>query len=256
MRSKYRERGSVGKGLLAVGLAALLCSSSLAAQPTVHKIQGSEDPVPGAPDATWDDFRPFGDVAVYGSSVLFGAGTVPQFAVWLQEGLYIAAGGVLGRLVDSSTPIPGGTGTFDVVGDVRVDEHGYVFARPTPDSTSNDGIYRDPGDGLEVVADLSMPAPNTGSPFERFGPFSYDAGTVAFVGISSRQSAVYLHDGTLRIVASPETAYLREPARASLDSPTASPRPRVASPSWASGTPPTAPAGWGCSSRTGGRSSR
>ena len=114
---------------------------------------------------------------------------------------------MLARLVDSSTPLPGGAGGFGLVGDLDLDAAGFAFTAPRPDSSVDDGIYRNLGDGIEVVADLSTIAPHSGTPFEDFRSFSYGSGAVAFTGVAGGETAVYLHDGTLRTIASQKTLY-------------------------------------------------
>ena len=152
-------------------------------------------------------FLSFGDVAVHQGEVLFGAGTHYYFAVWHQDGLYRAAGGALTRVVDGATPVPGGSGNFALVGEVGRDASGFAFTLPSSDNSWEDGIYWNLGAGLQKVADLSTVAPHSGTPFERFDAFGYDARAVAFKAVAGNQSAVYLYDGNLRVIASPQTPY-------------------------------------------------
>src|SRR6185295_12427542 len=79
-------------------------------------------------------FVSFGDVAVHQGEVLFGGGSHYYFAVWHQEGLYRAAGGAVTRVVDTATPIPGGSGNFELVGEVGMDASGFAFTMPHRDS--------------------------------------------------------------------------------------------------------------------------
>jgi hypothetical protein len=154
-------------------------------------------------------FISFGDIAIHDGAVLFGGGSHQHFAVWHQDGLYVSSQGVLGAVVDSSTPIPGGGGTFGLVGEVELDARGFAFSAPHPDSTVDDGIYRNPGTGVEVVADLSTVAPHSGTPFTGFFSSSYDAGATAFIGETASRNAVYLaeDDGPLRPIATIQTPY-------------------------------------------------
>ena len=139
--------------------------------------------------------------------MLFGAGVDRHVIVWHQEGLYRSDNGVLATVADSSTPTPGGGVSFELVGEVRLDDHGFAFAMPRRNVTVDDGLYRNLGKGIEIVADLSMVAPHTGTPFSNFRAFSYDAGAVAFVAEAANQTAVYLHDGSLRAIATRQTPY-------------------------------------------------
>lgn len=152
-------------------------------------------------------FLSFGDVAVHQGQVLFGAGTHYYFAVWHQDGLYRAAGGALTRVVDGATPVPGGSGNFALVGEVERDASGFAFTLPNSDNSWEDGIYWNLGAGLQKVADLSTVAPHSGTPFERFDAFGYDERAVAFKALADDETAIYLHDGVLRLIASPQTPY-------------------------------------------------
>jgi hypothetical protein len=144
-------------------------------------------------------FVSFGDVAVHQGEVLFGGGTHYYFAVWHQDGLYRAASGALTRVVDS--------GNFALVGEVEMDASGFAFTMPHRDTTSDDGIYWSVGAGLQKVADLSTIAPHSGTPFERFNVFGYDARAVAFTASAGGKDALYLYDGNLRVIASQQTPY-------------------------------------------------
>jgi len=154
-------------------------------------------------------FTTFGDIAVHDGAVLFGGGSEQEFAVWQQEGLYLSAQGVLGAVVDSSTPIPGGSGSFDLVGEVGLEAGGFAFTRPRRNNTVDDGIYRNLGNGVEVVADLSTVAPDSGVPFTNFRAFSREAGATAFVAETAGRLAVYLAEdhGPLRPIATVQTPY-------------------------------------------------
>ena len=154
-------------------------------------------------------FTNFGDIAIHDGAVLFGGSSQLHFTVSQQDGLYLSAQGVLGAVVDSSTPIPGGSGNFDLVGEVELETGGFAFTRPHPDSSVDDGIYRNLGSGLEVVADLSTVAPPSGTPFTNFRAFSRNAGATAFVADAAGHTGVYLDedDGTLRPLATIQTPF-------------------------------------------------
>lgn len=152
-------------------------------------------------------FLSFGDVAVHQGEVLFGGGAHYYFAVWHQDGLYRAASGAVTKVVDAMTSIPGGSGSFELVGEVGIDASGFAFTMPHRDTTFEDGIYRSLGAGLQAVADRSTVAPHSGTPFERFDVFGYDARVVAFKASADDEDAVYLHDGELHVIASRQTPY-------------------------------------------------
>jgi hypothetical protein len=88
-----------------------------------------------------------------------------------------------------------------------MDASGFAFTMPHRDSSWEDGIYWNVGAGLRAVADLSTVAPHSGTPFERFDVFGYDARAVAFKASADGKEAVYLHDGELRVIASRQTPY-------------------------------------------------
>jgi hypothetical protein len=161
-------------------------------------------PIPGG---GLNRFVSFGAVAVNQGEVLFGGGTHDYFGAWQQEGLYRAAGGVVTREVDAATPIPGGSGNFALVGWVGMDAAGFAFTMPHRDSTWEDGIYWSQGTGLQAVADLSTIAPHSGTPFQSFNVFGYDARAVAFTASADGKEAVYLYDGQLRVIATRQTPY-------------------------------------------------
>jgi len=89
----------------AAAMLAGFLSSALGAQPTLRKIVDSADPVPGAPQATWESFRPFFDVAVDGDEVAFigFAGEAGEF----RDGVYAYRGGSLQVVADDKTTRPG-----------------------------------------------------------------------------------------------------------------------------------------------------
>ena len=172
----------------------------------LHVVADDRTVIPGkAPE----QFTSFGDIAIHDGTIIFGGGVHRRNFVWHQDGLYVSAQGVLGAVVDSSTPIPGGAGNFDLVGEVGLADGGFAFARPRPNTSTNDGVYRNLGSGTEVVADLSTVAPHAGRPFSSFPRFSRDAGATAVVGEIDGYLAIYLaEDGQpLRPVATTETPY-------------------------------------------------
>ena len=151
-----------------------------------------------------------GDIDIHDGAVLFGGGASHHsFFAWHQDGLYLSAQGALGAVVDGSTPIPGGAGNFPVVGFLGLDANGFAFTMPHLVSTDDDGIYRNLGNGIEVVADLTTVAPGSGVPFTTFHGFGYGDGATALVGDAGGKSGVYVKpkDGPLRAVATTRTPY-------------------------------------------------
>jgi hypothetical protein len=163
---------------------------------TFRKVADTNTPIPGGVGNFLSFTVPsidFGDVAFFGNG-LSGQG-----------GVYISSGGTLNVVVDTSTPIPGGTGNFTSFGFPSLDA-GIVafFGRGSP---GQEGVYLSSGDTLEVVADLSTPIPGGTGNFTIFGFPLLDAGIVAFIGHgSSGQEGVYISSrGTLNVVADKST---------------------------------------------------
>ena len=102
------------------------------------------------------------------------------------------------RLVaDTSTPIPGGAGSFGFVFDPAIDGGNPVFWGR--DVAGNDGIYSDLGSGLIRVADRTIPIPSGSGTFNFFGgdPMIKD-GRVMLVGWGSGgQMGIYTYQSTL-----------------------------------------------------------
>jgi hypothetical protein len=172
----------------------------------LHVVADDRTVIPGqAPER----FASYGDIAIHDGTVIFGGGAHQHNFIWHQDGLYVSAQGVLGAVVDSSTPIPGGAGNFDLVGEVGLAAGGFAFARPRANNSTNDGVYRNLGAGVEVVADLSTVSPFSGTPFSSFPRFSRDAGATAIVGEVAGYLGIYLaEDGKpLRAVATTQTPY-------------------------------------------------
>lgn len=119
-----------------------------------------------------------------------------------QQGVYYAEDGVLEKIVDTSTAIPGGTGNFT----------GFpgALAMPSPQfpsgpifvghgSGGQQGVYAAPASGPVKVADLNTMIPGGTGMFTGFGAVSTDAGIAAFIGTGTAgQSGLYtLHSGRL-----------------------------------------------------------
>jgi len=87
----------------------------------------------------------------------------------------------LTRIADTSTPVPGGAGTFALFGDARdLDGRSVVFYGS--DAASNAGFYSWRGGTLGVVADESTLVPGTATPFGVFFDVQLESGLVAFTG--------------------------------------------------------------------------
>jgi hypothetical protein len=108
------------------------------------------------------------------------------------------------RIVDSNTPVPGGTGTFN---------HTQAFWNPTVSDGNivfvglgrGQGIYRFARGVLSVVADNHTPVPNGAGNFNDFQPYPPDVSgsNVAFRGVGGGNSGVFARfsDAALTVVA-------------------------------------------------------
>ena len=109
------------------------------------------------------------------------------------------------KIVDFSTPIPGGTSTFSRLHIPSLDGNDVVFSGG---SGVWHGIYRCRGGLLEAVADFNTPVPGETGNFNQFDLGQYpsiDNGKVAFVGKNtdlSEVQGIYTDiEGTLEVVA-------------------------------------------------------
>lgn len=101
------------------------------------------------------------------------------------------------NLVNSSTPIPGGTGNFTNLGAGPIDGTTMVFVGLG--SNSQIGIYTVPTTGgpLTVIADIQTPIPNGTGTFTTFNnngffhPFAISGSNVVFAGRATGQAGIY-----------------------------------------------------------------
>lgn len=144
---------------------------------------------------TFDLFTNFGHVDLHQGELVFGGGN-QSFSFTRQAGLYSTVGG-LHTLFDQGDEIPpGGMGNFPAFGNVAFDDNGVAFAMPRISSSVNDGIYKDVGAGLEVVADLTTPIPGGSGNFDGFRNMDYSDGNVAFIATGpSAQFGIYSDQG-------------------------------------------------------------
>jgi len=107
-----------------------------------------------------------GEVAFWGEGRLTG------------QGIYHFSRGSLRLVADENTPPPEGFGAFREFHRTPVLADGTIAFMAEKNGT---GIYRDKGEGLEVVVRLDTPVPDSNEPFAGFSPyFSMDEGNVVF----------------------------------------------------------------------------
>jgi hypothetical protein len=166
------------------------------AQFTFTRIADTTTAIPGGTDNfTFFEGRP----SVSGTTVVFGGSGSGG-----QNGVYVGtAGGPLTRVADTTTSIPGGTGTFTTVGSPAISGTTLAFSGSRSDGQS--GIYAGTAGSLGVVA-------NTGT--------SIPGGTtVAFLGFVGSDTGVYFKTGggaLTKLIAEGDTLDGREVANVSI----------------------------------------
>ncbi|RLJ20306.1 hypothetical protein DJ030_07305 [bacterium endosymbiont of Escarpia laminata] len=119
-----------------------------------------------------------------------------------QEGLYMNAHGSTWRVVDNSTPIPHGNGTFSSLFAPSINANQLAFVGL---GDKQAGIYRAwnsiHGPVVERIADLNTLIPGQANAFVDFGAYvsldfsTLDIGKAAFVGFDpSMHSGIYIYD--------------------------------------------------------------
>ncbi|MBD2776868.1 DUF7453 family protein [Iningainema tapete] len=103
-----------------------------------------------------------------------------------QQGIYISRDGVLQVLVDTKTPIPGGTGNFRDFSNLFLTTNGRnVIFRTTSVANQRNGIYISRDGVLQVLVDSNTNIPGSLSKFGDIGNSIIDGDNVAFVGRSN-----------------------------------------------------------------------
>ncbi len=120
------------------------------------------------------------------------------------------------KVVDTSTAVPGGSGTFSSFGSEISIDNGNIAFRAN-DSASNDGVYARIGENLSVIANTNTVIPNSafnggapGRTYRDFGSPSISGNDVAFWGLTPTnpvQQGIYKGNaGTVNVVADGTTA--------------------------------------------------
>jgi hypothetical protein len=137
------------------------------------------------------------DTLLPGSAGLYGGTEGPpaigggRVAFWayndIGEGVYTATiNGILTRVADTTTPIPGPAIPFEAFDFISIDQGRVVFNGWGQDDEDNDyqGIYRFENNALTRIVDLNTPVPGrTGGFFEFWSVTSAGDGQVAFAGV-------------------------------------------------------------------------
>ncbi|HEX7184173.1 MAG TPA: hypothetical protein VF756_20260 [Thermoanaerobaculia bacterium] len=134
-------------------------------------------------------FNGFRQVGFDGSTIAF---SVPIPATTADQAIYRYANGTLTRVVDTNTPVPGGTGSFFNIGNFCVDGGNVTFIGIG--SNAEFGIYEADASGtLRVIADRSTVAPGGSQTFNQFYTLSCSDGNVAFTAATNAINPVGLY---------------------------------------------------------------
>ena len=94
-----------------------------------------------------------------------------------------------GKMVDTSTPIPSGSGNFSLLYAPSLDRQGSLAFLGT--GPSNWGVYKWSGGVLTKAADNNTNIPNGTGQFTNFGQPSISSGKVAFEAVGNSQEGIY-----------------------------------------------------------------
>ncbi len=97
-----------------------------------------------------------------------------------ERALYMKTPDSIQIVADTSTPVPGGTGTFTFTSDEPLSLSGEQVAFVGHGSLFEHGIYLHDGASLHLIVDKNTPVPGAVGTFMRFGYPSLDAGNLAF----------------------------------------------------------------------------
>ncbi len=123
------------------------------------------------------------------------------------SGIYTNVSGSLNVVADLNTPIPGGTGGFIVSVQPSLNNGSVAFfGQGYTASPRQQGIYKNNGDVLSVVADLNRPIPSGTGNFNNTSQPSLNNESVAFIGSGNSQQGIYTNNGgVLSVVADTNT---------------------------------------------------
>ena len=182
---------------LAIALT-LFCSLPVLAQDlfTFTKIADSNTSIPGTTSGAFDVQRPFFDAVIDGDSVVFiGSGSENGQRI---SGVYLERGGILSRVADTRTLMPGTDEVFDGYDRVFVDGETVAFSAIVV-SPPLAGVYRATGGGpLEIIADSTTPIPGDSVNFRNFGDVAVAGEDLLFGGGFEFHGFVWHQDGLFR----------------------------------------------------------
>jgi hypothetical protein len=167
---------------------------------TLSKVVDLNTPIPGGSG----NFEWTANPSISDGEVTFCGGGMFGSGIYKKD-----SSGILSKVVDTNTPIPGGSGNFEnlffppSISGGEVAFFGGAFYSYPPQQ----GIYVDRNGALHKVADLNTPIPGGTGNFWEFGgyglPLSISGGEVAFIGKGEMvaEEGIYVGNGTLRKVA-------------------------------------------------------
>jgi len=130
-----------------------------------------------------------GRPAVSGANVAFTA-----FGAAGQRGTYLSTGGSLSAVADTSTAIPGGTGSFeDFLASPSVDGNAVGFVGYGPGAQS--GVYRSGAGGLVAIADTATAVPGGSGALESFLGLDLEGDQIVFRASGDTEIGIYLGSG-------------------------------------------------------------
>ncbi len=156
------------------------------------------------PDDIEGNFVGFGDPSLDNGNVAFlGSGDLDGDGFEDQQGIYTNIDGVLDVVANRNTPIPGGIGNFEFLGDfgtLSLDNGNVAFGGGSFDTETGlqqQGIYTNIGGELSLIADTNTPIPDGIGNFGDFLFLSLDNGNVAFLGENAgfEQVGIYTNIG-------------------------------------------------------------
>ena len=104
------------------------------------------------------------------------------------------------RVVSTATPVPGGTGTFDLMTYPGTDGQTVYFNGA--DQAGRSGVFGGTGGPLTTVADWTTPIPGASGSFEFINRPNVNSGRVAFSGGNATVNGLYLaSSGTVQRIA-------------------------------------------------------
>lgn len=172
-------------------LLAAITTASLTAQPfTFTKVADTATAIPNGTG----NFANFSNMISVDAS---GAVAFGENNSTTNNGIYLSSSGVLSRVADLHTAIPGGTGNFTGFALFGNGMEGGRLAFRGNGSSSQAGVYAYTSGNLTKIVDASTAIPGGSGNFTSFGTGYVDGTNYAFIGPgNSSQQGLYVSDGS------------------------------------------------------------